>query len=72
MIYNLCWQHEGPGRIWLVGPFVDNLAACDWGESRETNPSDNPCWQVIDLDGPLTRSFTLAVVGPQSLGGRLP
>lgn len=41
-----------PTRVRLIGPFLSEKLAGSWGRSRQSNPHDNPCWQVVDLDAP--------------------
>ena len=72
MIYNLCWRHHRPGRIWLVGPFADSDAACKWAGDARTNPSHNLSWQVVHLPEDAGTHWDIQVWNPKAKAARLP
>lgn len=50
--YVLTWRSDiAPGSIGLTGPFEDEDKAAVWGEGWQIGHGDNPCWQVLALDG---------------------
>lgn len=54
-------------RYWLVGPFADSVAAGKWNCLRANNPSDDPRWQVLDLED---AASPVVVLSPETASGR--
>ena len=72
MTYKLKWRGgaeadgtegaSGVTRIWLVGPFDDDAAACAWAEANQASDGDDPRWQLVhpNLNG-IEVAYTLAI-----------
>ncbi len=47
-----------PGDVKIVGPFIDLVAAIEWGEGWQRDNGDNPCWQTVTLPDGFVPSIT--------------
>lgn len=50
--------------IWLVGPFISNDAAADYGATADRKMWSDPRWQTITL----AHTFGLRVEAPEDTG----
>lgn len=48
----------------IIGPFHTTGEACEWGRKWEEGVGDNPCWNIIVLEGEPVAELRISVERP--------